>query len=286
MSPLRQRFTEELVLRGYSPRTQEAYIGAVSRLSRFYQGSPEGLTDEQLRRYLLDLATRRGLAASTLNQHVSALRLFYEQVLQRPMRHLQRALPRVKHQVRRPQVMSVGEVERLLTVGCVHPKHRTFLMTVYGAGLRLNEACHLRPQHIDSARMQIRIDQGKGRKDRCTLLSPRLLEELRLYWKLFHPGQWLFPSSHDPQHPMPDGSAQRIFYRAVKRAELPRKGGIHVLRHSFATHLLETGVEIPVLQRLLGHSSMSTTAVYLHVSQQRLSQIQSPLQLLELSRQP
>jgi site-specific recombinase XerD len=155
-------------------------------------------------------------------------------------------------------------------------------MTVYGAGLRLGEACGLEPRHIDSARMQIRVEQGKGRKDRYTLLSARLLQELRAYWRMFQPGRWLFPSSHDAQKPMPGNTGQRIFTQAVARAGLPSKGGIHSLRHSFATHLLESGVEITIVQRLLGHNSLSVTANYLHVRRERLAQVQSPLQLLDL----
>jgi site-specific recombinase XerD len=131
--------------------------------------------------------------------------------------------------------------------------------------------------------MQTRVVQGKGNKDRYTLLSPRLLEELRLYWRLFRPEHWLFPSSRDPQRPLVDATAQKIYYAAVQRAGLRRKGGIHCLRHSFATHLLEAGVEITIVQRLLGHSSLSTTNTYLHVRQERLAQIVGPLQLLNLS---
>jgi len=193
-------------------------------------------------------------------------------------------LPRVRKSIRRPQVYDMTEIERLLTVGCRHPKHRAFLMAVYGAGLRLGEACRLEPCHIDSARMQIRVEQGKGRKDRYTLLSGRLLEELRAYWRMFQPGRWLFPSSHDAQKPMPGNTGQRIFTQAVARAGLPGKGGIHSLRHSFATHLLESGVEITIVQRLLGHNTLSVTANYLHVRRERLAQVQSPLQLLDLDR--
>ncbi len=286
MTTLRQQFIRELVLRGTSPRTQEAYVAWVAALARYYHQSPDRLTYEQLKDYLFHLARDKKLAPSTLNQAVSALRYFYQVVLHRPMEQLASALPRVAHDVRRPQVFSAQELERLLTIGCPHRKHRAFLMTVYGAGLRLNEACHLKPTHIDSARMQIRVELGKGRKDRYTLLSPRLLEELRAYWKAFRPAGWLFPASHDAKEPMPDGTGQRIFWNAVKRAGLPRKGGIHSLRHSFATHLLEAGVEITVVQRLLGHSSLSTTSNYLHVRQERLAQIQSPLQLLDLTGIP
>ena len=255
----------------------------VAALARHYDRSPDRLSCEQLKDYLFHLARDKKLAPSTLNQAVSALRCFYQLVLHRPMEQLASSLPRVAHDVRRPQVFSAQELERLLTVGCPHLKHRVFLMTVYGAGLRLNEACHLKAEHIVSARMQIRVELGKGRKDRYTLLSPRLLDELRVYWRAFRPANWLFPASRDAQEPMPDGTGQRIFWNAVKRAGLPRKGGIHSLRHSFATHLLEAGVEITVVQRLLGHSSLSTTSNYLHVRQERLAQIQSPLQLLDLS---
>jgi integrase len=146
----------------------------------------------------------------------------------------------------------------------------------------LNEACHLKFEHLDRARRQIRVEQGKGKKDRYTLLSPRLLAELEVYWRVCRPQHWLFPSTRDPQRPLLDGSGQKIYYAAVRRAGLRRKGGIHALRHSFATHLLEAGVEVTALQRLLGHASLSTTTVYLHVRQERLAQIAGPLELLDL----
>ena len=267
-----------------SPRTVDAYVKAVAGVANHYHQPPDRLSDDQLKEYLLYLAQERKLAPGSLNVAVSGLRAFYDWVLQRPACGLWRALPHSRKAVRRPQVMDVTEVERLLTVGCLHPKHRAFLMTVYGAGLRLGEACHLEPRHVDSARMQIRVEQGKGRKDRYTLLSPRLLEELRTYWRMFRPGKWLFPASRDPSQPMDENMGQKIYYGAVARAGLPHKGGIHCLRHSFATHLLESGVEITIVQRLLGHNALSTTANYLHVRRERLAQVQSPLQLLDLDR--
>jgi integrase/recombinase XerD len=281
MTLLRQQLIQEMVLRGFSPKTQEVYTGAIYHLAKFYRQSPDRLSDQQLRDYVFHLAQERKLSASSLNQTVSAFRFFYEQILQRDASQFRRFLPRMKKEVKRAQVFSVEEVERLLTVGCSHPKQRAFLMTVYGAGLRLNEACHLQMEHLDTARNQIRVVQGKGKKDRYTLLSPVLLDELRLYWKLFRPAHWLFPATRDPQLPMGDYNGQRMFYGAVTRAGLPDKGGIHCLRHSFATHLLEAGVEITAVQRLLGHSSLSTTAGYLHVRQERLAQIKSPLQLID-----
>jgi integrase/recombinase XerD len=286
MSKLRQQLIQELVLRGCSPRTQEAYVSGVYQLAKYYRRSPDQISDSEVRAYLLYLAQTRKLAASSRNQATSALRFFYATVLGRPVDQVVRVLPRVRQVVKRPRVFAITELERLFTIGCPHPRHRAFLMTVYGAGLRLNEACHLKPEHIDSQRQQIRVVQGKGNKDRYTLLSARLLEELRSYWKWCRPKEWLFPSSADPAKPMVDITAQRIFNRAVERARLPDKGGIHSLRHSFATHLLEAGVEITAVQRLLGHSSLSTTTTYLHVRQERLSQIGGPLELLDLSRLP
>lgn len=283
MTTLRQQLIQELVLRGMADRTQEAYIYQVYHLAKFFRLSPDKLSEPQVRQYLFHLAQERKLAASTINQAVNAFRFFYGRVLHRDLEVLRQALPHGRKSIRRPEVFSIAEVEKLFTLGAVHPMHRAFLMTVYGAGLRLNEACHLKFEHINRARMQVRVELGKGRKDRYSLLSPALLQELERYWRLCRPRHWLFPSRHDPQRPLPDGTGQRIYNAAVARAGMRRKGGIHALRHSFATHLLEAGVELPVLQRLLGHQSLSTTAVYLHVRQERLAQVKGPLELLDLS---
>jgi integrase/recombinase XerD len=283
MTKLRQQLIQELVLRGLSERTQEAYIHQVYHLAKYYRQAPDTLTEEQVRDYLFYLARERHLAASSINQAVNAFRFFYQHVGHRDLEVLRRSLPLGRKPIRRAQVFSIEELEKLFTAGCVHPRDRAFLMTVYGGGLRLNEACHLRIEDLNGSRQQIRVAQGKGKKDRYTLLSPRLLKELRLYWKLFRLDHWLFPSHHDVQQPMIDATGQRIFYRAIRRAGLSGKGGIHSLRHSFATHLLESGVEITIVQKLLGHSSLATTAGYLHVRQQRLGQVKSPLQLLELA---
>lgn len=283
MTTLRQNFIRELVIRGMSPRTQTAYISAVYGLAKNYHQPPDQISDEALKNYMFYLAQERKLSASSLNQITSGLRLFYKTVVHRSVDFLCEVLPRTKHDVRRPQVYSTEEIERLLTVGCPTPKPRAFLMTVYGAGLRLDEACHLKVEHIHRGRKQIRVVQGKGRKDRYTLLSEVLLRELEGYWRCFRPRHWLFPAPTNELKPMDPRNGQKIFYSAVRRAGLPRRGGIHSLRHSFATHLLESGVEITVVQRLLGHSNLATTSIYLHVRQERLAQIQSPLQLLDLS---
>jgi site-specific recombinase XerD len=286
MSKLRQQLLEELILRGCSARTQEAYVQQVYQLAKHFGQSPDQLSNQQVRQYLFHLARERQLAPSSINQAVCALRFLYERVLHREVEALRQALPFTRKPILRPQVYGTTELERLFTVGAPHPKHRAFLMTVYGAGLRLNEACHLKAEHLDAARQQIRIVQGKGRKDRYTLLSPRLLEELRSYWRMFRPQHWLFPATRSPELPLVDATGQRIYYHAVRRAGLRRKGGIHALRHSFATHLLEAGVEITVVQRLLGHAHLNTTSTYLHVRQERLAQIAGPLQLLDLSQLP
>lgn len=259
-----------------SPRTIEAYVSCVAALAQHYRCSPERLSDEQLRDYLLFLHQRKRLAPSSLNVVVSSLRFFYTHVLRRSVDYLVTLLPRVRKATHRPQVYSRDQIQRLLTVGCRHPKHRAFLTLVYSAGLRLNEACHLQSEHIDSARLCIRVEQGKGRKDRYTLLSQRALDELRFYWRLYHPRPWLF-FGRDRAQPLPDGTGQRIFYAAVQRAGLPDRGGIHCLRHSFATHLMEDGVDLFTLKRLMGHASLSTTATYLHVGRERLAQVRSPL---------
>jgi site-specific recombinase XerD len=282
MTTLREQFIRELTIRGYANKTEVAYVAAVYRLAKYHRKSPDLVSDQELKDYLFYLVRERKLSPSSLNQVVSGLRLFYGLVMRRTSEELKPMLPRSRRVVRRPEVYSRRELERLFTEGCVHLKHRVYLMTVYGGGLRLSEACRLKPCHIDSGRMQIRVEQGKGRKDRCTLLSAKLLEELRAYWRAVRPREWLFFGS-DQHRPMTSSGGQRIFENAIRRASLPRKGGIHSLRHSFATHLLEAGVEMTVVQRLLGHSSLSTTATYLHVCQERLAEIKSPLQLLDLS---
>ena len=280
MTALRQRLIEEITLRGYSPKTTEAYVHAVAELARYYHRAPDRLTDPEVRAYLLHLHLETGKAASTLNVAVSGLRFFYQRVLHRQFYHLERNLPRPRQPKRRPKAYSLREVRKLIDA-CTHPKHRAFLLTVYGAGLRLNEACHLRPEHIERESGVIRVEQGKGRKDRYTVLPEMVLRELETYWRLCRPPRpWLFPSSRHPDQPMSDGTAQKIFYAAVARAGLPDKGGIHCLRHSFATHWLEAGLPLFVLKRMLGHTSLSTTCKYVHLSPEFLAKVKSPLDTL------
>lgn len=281
MTPLRQRLIEALTLKGYSPKTHEAYVSAVAALARYFGRSPDRICNEEVRAYLLHLHNERKLAASSINVALSGLRFFYTKVLDRSIAEVERALPRPGKPQQYARVYSLAEIKVLLSKGCTQFKHRVFLMTVYGAGLRLNEACHLKLEDIESERMMIRVNRGKGARDRYTVLSPWLLEELRLYWKTYRPRLWLFPSPWDGQRPFNDGTAQKVFYAALARCGLVNKGGIHSLRHSFATHLLEAGVEITVIKVLLGHRSLKTTANYLHVSGERLAQVRSPLEFMQ-----
>lgn len=286
MTILRQKLIDEIRLKGFSKNTQDAYVAAVNKLARHYHRSPDQITDPELKTYLLHLLREEHFAASSMLVHVSALRFFYRQVLQRPTEAIENALPRMKEPVRRPQVYSVQELEQFFAQGKLQPKHRALFMTCYAAGLRISEACHLQVADILSDRHQLRVVQGKGNQDRYAPLSPRLLEELRAYWRLCRPQDWLFPSGDHPQLPCRRKTMLAVFVAALRRAGLPPRGGVHSLRHSFATHLLEAGVDLLTLQRLLGHSRISTTTTYLHVRQERLPEVPSALGLINFGSTP
>jgi integrase/recombinase XerD len=284
MTPLRQKLIDEIQLRGFSIHTQDSYVRSVTGLARFYHRSPDQIVDDEIKAYLLHLLRIKKLAVSSIIVAVSALRFFYGQILHRPTKAIEQALPRMKKPVLRPRVYSVQELERLLRDPSLNRKHRAMFMTTYAAGLRVSEVCQLRIGDLLSDRHQIHIVQGKGKKDRYTLLSPRLLVELKSYWRLYRPKDWLFPSKVYPDRHITEDAVQRAFTEAVERLGLPERGGIHSLRHSFATHLLEAGVDLLTLQRLLGHSQLSTTTTYLHVRQERLEQVSSALDLIDFSR--
>ncbi len=284
MKTLRQKLIDEIEVRGLSRNTQESYVGHVYRLAQYYHRAPDQIDDEQLRDYLLYLLREKKNRASTVILAAGALRFFYWHVLKRPTQAIETALPRMKKPVSRPRVYSPEQVAQLLQVDGLNLKHRTMLMTTYAAGLRVSELCGLRPEHILSDRGQIRIEQAKGRKDRYTVLSPRLLEQLRAYWRVYRPvGGWMFTSTFWPDRPLTSGSAMQVFDRAVKLAGLPHNGGIHSLRHSFATHLLEANVPLPVIQRLLGHSNLATTSRYLHVRREIIAELKGLLEAIELN---
>lgn len=278
MNPLRQSMIDEMKLRGFSSRTQQSYIDAVSGLARFYNASPERLNEEKVQAYLLHLMEERKLSWSSCNVAISGIRFFYGQTLDDISMCL--AIPRRKKLNRLPEILSAEELGRLF--GCaLNLKHRILLMTTYAGGLRVSEVVRLKVNDIHSERMMIRVEQGKGRKDRYTILSKRLLEELRIYWREYRPSLWLFPSK-DPNKPIHIATAQRIYYTAKKRAKIKRGKGIHMLRHCFATHMLEAGVDPRTLQVLMGHKSISTTMIYMQVTCKKLSSISSLLDLLNI----
>jgi integrase/recombinase XerD len=281
MSPLRKQMLDDMVVRGMAKRTQESYLSAVQGLAKHYRRSPAEVSGEEAQGYLLHLLRERGLSHSTCNLVTNGLRFFYRVTRKRPDTEL--CLPRRRVPQKLPELLSREELARLFEVPR-NLKHRALLLTTYAAGLRVSEATALEIGDIDSARMTLRIEQGKGGKDRYTLLSRRLLGELRRYWLAHRPGLYLFPG-REPQYRMSVSTAQRIYTRAKERAGITKRCGIHGLRHAFATHLLEAGVALPVLQRLMGHGHIGTTMRYLHLAQPHLTERAAPLDLLELPGQ-
>lgn len=280
MSQLRQRMDEAMVLRGFAVRTREAYLSCVTALARHYRHPPDQLGADQLQAYLLHLITEKKLAYASVNQAACAFRFLFERVLNRPNARFD--IPMAKVPKRLPQILSRAEVARLIDAARTL-RGRTLLMTTYAAGLRVSEVCALQVADIESApdRMCLKVRQGKGGQDRYTLLSPRLLDTLRAYWRVSRPGRWLFPNPAGSA-PIDATTAQRIYCAARDAAGIRPEGGIHTLRHCFATHLLEAGVDLPTLQRLLGHGHVSTTMRYLHLAHSHVTGATSPLELLDL----
>ena len=280
MSPLRQKFIDEMKLRNFSIRTVSSYAGAVAALAGHYRRSPDKISEQEIKQYLLFLAEERKLTYSTCNVAISAFKLFYNDVLGQGEIRLK--IPLRKTTKRLPVVLSMKEIERVLGVE-MNPKHRTLLMTTYAAGLRVSEVTRLKIKDIESQRNLIRVEQGKGKKDRYTVLSPRLLEELRSHYVRFRPQEFLFYGA-DIKKPLSRSAAQRIYYKTKKKAGITRGGGIHCLRHCFATHMLEAGMDIRTLQIILGHASLSSTAMYLHITMKHLGKTQSPFDLLDIPK--
>lgn len=278
MTPLRAKMIQQMQLHRLAPGTQQLYAKAITDLACYYWRSPDQLTPQDIRASLHHLLEERQLAWSTCNVTAAAIRFFYVETLDWTPFKLNLP-PRPDHQ-RLPQVLSVEELQRLFAA-TPNPKHRALLLTTYAAGLRVSEVVRLKVTDIESdpGRMLIRVNQGKGNKDRYTLLSARLLQELRAYWRLERHRPWLFPG-HDPKRHMPSRTASRIYNHARQRAGIDHGGGIHTLRHCFATHLLDSGVDPRTIHMLLGHGSLKTTARYLHVSRQQLAKVRSPLDVL------
>lgn len=277
MTPLRQRFVEDLRLRNYSPRTIQAYVAGVARFAKHFGRSPDLLGAEEVRTFQLVLLQQKA-SWSKFNQTVCALRFFYGTTLGRAEQ-----LPMIaygKRPQKLPCVLSPEEVARLFEAANVG-RDRVLLQTTYACGLRLGEVLELQAADIDSARMVIHVRQGKGSKDRLVPLSRKLLEELRDYWRRYRPVRWLF-ANPARQRALSHGAVQRLMQRTVRRAGINKAASMHTLRHSFATHMLEAGVDPMTLQKLLGHRQLSTTALYLHLRSDRLHRLPSLLELLAL----
>jgi site-specific recombinase XerD len=265
----------DMQLRNFSPDTQRGYINSVSGLAKHYRRSPDTISPEEIQDYIIYLLNVRKVAIGSCQTVVTGLRFFYTVTLGQDKSSV--PIPPIKNARRLPEILSANELERMFAaLGNI--KHRMLLMTTYAGGLRVSEVVRLKVTDIHSDRMMIRVEQGKGRKDRYTLLSKRLLDELRDYWRIKRPERWLFPGRSDG--PLTREMAWQIYTKAVKKAGVKRRGGIHTLRHCFATHLLEAGVDLRTIQLLMGHSLIRTTVRYLQVTSKSLQGTRSPLDLL------
>jgi site-specific recombinase XerD len=281
ISPLRQRMIEDMAMRKLAPRTQSGYIRAVRNFSRFLGRSPDTATAEDLRRYQLHMV-ESGTSSITLNATITALRFFFKTTLDRSETLTKISTVPIPRKL--PVVLSREEVARLITAAG-NPKYRAALSVAYGAGLRAAEVVALKVSDIDSTRMSLFVEQGKGKKDRYAMLSPVLLKTLRAWWcfanthKLMLKGGWLFPG-HNPINPIGPRQLNRVCHAAALDAGISKRVSMHTLRHSFATHLLEANVDIRVIQVLLGHKRLETTALYAQVATEVLREVISPLETL------
>jgi integrase/recombinase XerD len=279
MSPLRRRMIEDMTIRKLAPKTQHDYVQRIKNFTAFLGHSPDTASFEDVRRYQLHLAAK-GVGVPTLNQTVATLRFFFRVTLKRY------DIVAHTHFIREPRklpvVLSPEEVARLLDAA-PGLKYKAALSVGYGAGLRTAEVVSLKVSDIDSKRMLIRVEQGKGRKDRYVMLSPHLLNLLRAWWKAARPRGWLFPG-RDPAQPMTSRQLNRACHAAAQMAEISKRVSLHTLRHSFATHLLEQNIDVRVIQVLLGHAKLDTTALYTRVATKTISEVMSPLEHIALTR--
>ena len=277
MTELRQEMIRQMKLRNFSKRTQDSYIYQIKNLARHFNRSPDKLSHKELQDYLIYLKEERNLSFRSCNVARSAIRFLYGKVLED--QEICLSIPSQRTPKFLPEVLSVEEVKDIISATTTL-RNRLLLMAAYSGGLRLGELVALGVRHIDSKRMVIQVEQGKGKKDRYTTLSELFLSELQVYWEVYRPGEWLFYST-SPEKPISKSSVQKIYTNAKKKAGIHRGQGIHTLRHCFATHMLEAGYDIRRIQKMLGHSNVSTTMVYLHVSRESVSRVQSPLDIYD-----
>jgi integrase/recombinase XerD len=280
-SPLRQRMLDDMRMRKLEPKTQQAYVRAVRKLTAYLQRSPDTTSAEDLRNFQLHLVDS-GVSPITLNATITGLKFFFDITLSRPELMLKMQPVQVPRTL--PVVLSREEVSRLIAAAW-NLKHQTALSLAYGTGLRASEVISLKVGDIDSQRMTLRVEQGKGRKDRYAMLPPILLERLRVWWRVGHAqgkilrNGWLFPGM-DPMDPLSTRQLNRAIHAAADAAKIDKRVSMHTLRHSFATHLLEQRVDIRVIQVLLGHAKLETTSIYAHVATDLLREVISPLENL------
>ena len=282
MTPLREKMIKAMQLNNLAKNTQRYYLAAVTGITRHYQQSPDTLTQQMIEDYLLYLRNTKGNAPESCGFVATGLRFFYKHVADKEIPFVFRIRKKAK---KLPNVLTQEEVWDLINAP-TNLKHRLILMTAYSAGLRACEVAALKPHHIDSKRMLIKIAKTKNNEQRYSILSVKLLEELRHYYETCQPQTYLFPSSyiHKKNQPLSYTAVRMIYAKARKKAGITNGAGTHTLRHSFATHLLEAGYDIRRIQVLLGHRRLSTTMIYLHVSRKTLSLIPSPLDLFERAR--
>ena len=273
MGKLRDQMEMDMRLRRFSPKTIVCYLACMKGVAKHFRKSPAELGEEEIRTYLHYLMEERKASQSVLVQTYSALKFFFENTLQKQWNAFR--IPRCKQRRKLPGVLTREEVESILSA-TKNLKHRAILMTIYSAGLRIGEVTRLKVSDIESQRMMIRVNEGKGLKDRYTLLGERNLEMLRRYWKAYRPLEWLFPG-RNASDPVSISAIQRVFKTSLEKAGIKKKASVHTLRHCFATHLLESGTDLYYIQRLLGHKSAGTTSVYLHITGKDIGKIKSPI---------
>lgn len=277
MTPLRQQLIQQMQMKGYCDKTIKSYVGIISQTALYYRTPADQLTVDQIRDFILKRITVDKLSKPWMNMAISAFKLLFCDVLRREWNRLD--LPRPRRSQKVAVILSRDEVRKIID-SKTNLKHRAILMLVYSAGLRRNEVRSLKISDIDSSRMLIHLHTTKGNKERYTILSPVMLDTLRQYYRRYRPKDWLFEGV--TRTAISDSTVEAIFKQALKKSEVPKVVGIHSLRHAFATHMLEQGVSLPIIQQMMGHKSLKTTSVYLHVQQHSIQAVQSPLDSLPI----